>query len=204
MPDNNLPTNQVSNGEVFYDIKPLAEFHPLPLAWILGLLALVLLYLLFRQRKKRLASKIEFIPLLSPKEQALTELRQLNELRQRKEIALREFSSLVSLVQRSYLERVFSFNACEQTVYELSSILPKKLRAMFLTAPQQIIEDIQSSLKRNLKFLEFISFGNKSADVYSLDSKEVIDVLESTKNLILAIEDQLSKINKDDELNNGV
>ncbi len=190
--------------EVFHDIKPLPEFHPLPLAWIFGLLILLLLYLLYRQRKKSSVHKLQLLPGLSPKDFALEQLKRLNEQRLKKGLPLRELSSSISLVQRTYLEKVFNFNACEQTVYELNLLLPQKIRRMLPHSSFEIIEEITDQLKKNLRFLELISFGNNTADIYTYNSPELISSLESVKEIILAIESQFATLQQNVEKDNGI
>lgn len=196
----------LDSKEIFHDIKPLPEFHPLPLGWILGFLILLLLYLLYRQRKKSLTNKLKLqIPTgLNPKDLALEQLKLLNEMRLKKELPLRELSSRISLVQRTYLEKVLNFNACEQTVYELTFLLAKMLIKKLPQTPIEVLEKISDQLQRNLRLLDSISFGNKTADIYTFDSSELIAVLESSKEVILEIEAQLLLIEQSGEKNNGV
>ena len=164
-----------------YPIKPSVEVPPafgIPvwLWWLLGLILLgVVGYLLYksRQRRKEAAQK------LPPYEQALFELKQLDESHLLEQREIKEYYSQLSAAVRRYLDGEVYDHAMESTTNELIAYLEAERDRGKLKLEDATIARLKTILER----ADLAKFANSKPDVLTAkeDRASVENVIKDTK-----------------------
>lgn len=164
-----------------FPIKPSVEVPPafgFPdwLWWILGLILLgVVVYLLYRSRKKRK----EAAEKLPPYEQALYELKQLDDSHLLEQRELKEYYSQLSAAVRRYLDGEIYDHALESTTNELIAYLEAERDRGKLKLENTTIARLKEILER----ADLAKFANSRPDVLTAkeDRNRVENVIKDTK-----------------------
>jgi cbb3-type cytochrome oxidase subunit 3 len=164
-----------------YPIKPSVAVPPafgIPtwLWWVLGLILLgVVVYLLYRSRKKRK----EAAQKLPPYEQALFELKQLDDSHLLEQRELKEYYSQLSAAVRRYLDGEIYDHALESTTNELIAYLEAERDRGKLKLENTTIARLKVILER----ADLAKFANSRPDVLTAkeDRQSVENVIKDTK-----------------------
>lgn len=164
-----------------FPIKPSVEVPPafgIPvwLWWVLGLILLGIIgYLLYRSRKKRK----EAAQKLPPYEQALFELKQLDESHLLEQRELKEYYSQLSAAVRRYLDGEVYDHALESTTNELIAYLEAERDRGKLKLENTTIARLKEILER----ADLAKFANSRPDVLTAkeDRNSVENVIKDTK-----------------------
>lgn len=164
-----------------YPIKPSVEVPPafgFPewLWWLLGLILLgVVGYLLYRSRKRRKEAARQ----LPPYEQALFELKQLDDSHLLEQRELKEYYSQLSAAVRRYLDGEIYDHALESTTNELIAYLEAERDKGKLKLENTTIIRLKEILER----ADLAKFANSRPDVLTAkeDRKSVESVINDTK-----------------------
>ncbi|WP_156879245.1 DUF4381 domain-containing protein [Salinimicrobium xinjiangense] len=164
-----------------YPIKPSVAVPPafgIPiwLWWVLGLILLgVVAYLLYRSRKKRK----EAAQRLPPYEQALFELKQLDDSHLLEQRELKEYYSQLSAAVRRYLDGEVYDHALESTTNELIAYLETERDRGKLKLEDTTITRLKVILER----ADLAKFANSRPDVLTAkeDRQSVENVIKDTK-----------------------
>lgn len=164
-----------------FPIKPSVEVPPafkIPtwLWWVLGLILLgVVGYLLYRSRKKRK----EAAQKLPPYEQALFELKQLDDSHLLEQRELKEYYSQLSAAVRRYLDGEIYDHALESTTNELITYLEAERDRGRLKLENTTIARLKEILER----ADLAKFANSRPDVLTAkeDRNSVENVIKDTK-----------------------
>ena len=151
-----------------YPIKPAVDV-PKPFSipnWIWWLLAalviLGLAFYFFRRRKKRKEAE----PELPPYEQAMFELKQLDNSSLLQDREIKEYYSNLAFIVRKYLDRKIYDRALESTTSELIAYLELRKQAGELSLKNKSIDNFQQLLKR----ADLAKFANSRPDVITAKS----------------------------------
>ncbi|SFF88355.1 LPXTG cell wall anchor domain-containing protein [Salegentibacter agarivorans] len=151
-----------------YPIKPAVDV-PKPFSipnWIWWLLAalviLGLAFYFFRRRKKRKEAE----PELPPYEQAMFELKQLDNSSLLQDREIKEYYSNLAFIVRKYLDRKIYDRALESTTSELIAYLELRKQAGELSLKDKSIDNFQQLLKR----ADLAKFANSRPDVITAKS----------------------------------
>jgi len=188
-----LAAHDASTG--FHDIKALPEFsYVLPL-WVWFLLVLVVaLAGFFYYKLKHPKAQVEIAPPpLPPVEIATRQLRELERRRISGEIQLREFSTSLSVVLRSYLESVLHFSATDQTNREVVQHLIVVIKKCLPTLSKEKRSEITSANEEILRVCELLTFSNDSEHRFSLSESKVAELVPSGLDAINNLEHWLRK-----------
>ncbi|WP_324719687.1 DUF4381 family protein [Salinimicrobium sp. HB62] len=164
-----------------FPIKPAVEVPPafsFPdwLWWLLGVILLaVVVYLLYRSRKKRKEAAKQ----LPPYERALFELKQLDDSHLLEQRELKEYYSQLSAAVRRYLDGEIYDHALESTTNELIAYLEAERDRGRLKLENTTI----SRLKEILERADLAKFANSRPDVLTAreDRSSVENVIKDTK-----------------------
>lgn len=164
-----------------YPIKPSVEVPPafgFPqwLWWLLGLILLGIVgYLLYRSRKRRKEAARQ----LPPYEQALFELKQLDDSHLLEQRELKEYYSQLSAAVRRYLDGEIYDHALESTTNELIAYLEAERDRGKLKLENTTIIRLKEILER----ADLAKFANSRPDVLTAkeDRKSVESVIKDTK-----------------------
>jgi LPXTG-motif cell wall-anchored protein len=151
-----------------YPIKPAVDV-PKPFSipnWIWWLLAalviLGLAFYFFRRRKKRKEAE----PELPPYEQAMFELKQLDNSSLLQDREIKEYYSQLAFIVRKYLDRKIYDRALESTTSELIAYLELRKQSGELSLKDKSIDNLQQLLKR----ADLAKFANSRPDVITAKS----------------------------------
>ncbi|MBO2543453.1 LPXTG cell wall anchor domain-containing protein [Salegentibacter sp. BDJ18] len=151
-----------------YPIKPAVDV-PKPFSipnWIWWLLAALILlgvaFYFFRRRKKRQEAE----PELPPYEQAMFELKQLDNSSLLQDREIKEYYSNLAFIVRKYLDRKIYDRALESTTSELIAYLELRKQAGELSLKDKSIDNFQQLLKR----ADLAKFANSRPDVITAKS----------------------------------
>ncbi|MDX1601464.1 MAG: BatD family protein [Salinimicrobium sediminis] len=164
-----------------YPIKPAVEVPPafgIPqwLWWLLGLILLGIVgYLLYKSRQKRKEAAKQ----LPPYEQALYELKQLDDSHLLEQREIKEYYSQLSAAVRRYLDGEVYDHALESTTNELIAYLEAERDRGKLKLENTTI----SKLKIILERADLAKFANSKPDVLTAkeDRASVENVIKDTK-----------------------
>ena len=164
-----------------YPIKPSVEVPPafsIPgwLWWLLGIILLgVAAYLLYKSRKKRK----EAAKRLPPYEQALLELKQLDDSHLLEQREIKEYYSQLSAAVRRYLDGEVYDHALESTTNELIAYLEAERDKGKLKLENTTIARLKTILER----ADLAKFANSKPDVLTAkeDRASVENVIKDTK-----------------------
>ena len=164
-----------------FPIKPAVEVPPafgIPtwVWWLLGILVLAgVVYLLYRSRKKRREAAQQ----LPPYEQALYELKQLDDSHLLEQREIKEYYSQLSAAVRRYLDGEIYDHALESTTNELIAYLEAERDRGKLKLENTTI----SRLKEILERADLAKFANSRPDVLTAkeDRQSVENVIKDTK-----------------------
>ncbi|MCB0344556.1 MAG: hypothetical protein KDD66_05550 [Bdellovibrionales bacterium] len=180
----------------FHDIKPLPEFHPIPLSLIIGLAAIAALLLLFAYWYKKQAQR-EGMRLLEqqvpPHIRALDELRNLERAAERNALSVDELSARASFALRRYLEEIYNFPATDCTTKELVARLPSRLESMPTFLPTSESKSALEQTRALLGFFDYLSFAADAATKYSGGSSQVKQNLSDTAALVHSIQQRVEQ-----------
>ncbi len=151
-----------------YPIKPAVDV-PKPFSipnWVWWLLAVLLFlgiaFYFFRRRKKR--KEVE--PELPPYEQAVFELKQLDNSSLLQDREIKEYYSQLAFIVRKYLDRKIYDRALESTTSELIAYLELRKQSGELSLKDKSIDNLQQLLKR----ADLAKFANSRPDVITAKS----------------------------------
>lgn len=151
-----------------YPIKPAVDV-PKPFSipnWVWWLLAvlflLVLAFYFFRRSKKRKEAE----PELPPYEQAMLELKQLDNSSLLQDREIKEYYSQLTFIVRKYLDRKIYDRALESTTSDLIAYLELKRQTGDLSLKDKSIDNLQQLLKRG----DLAKFANSRPDVITAKS----------------------------------
>lgn len=164
-----------------YPIKPSVEVPPafgIPiwLWWVFGFILLgIVAYLLYRSRKKRKEAALK----LPPYEQALFELKQLDDSHLLEQRELKEYYSQLSAAVRRYLDGDIYDHALESTTNELIAYLEAEREKGKLKLENTTITRLKVILER----ADLAKFANSRPDVLTAkeDRQSVENVIKDTK-----------------------
>ncbi|WP_051935805.1 DUF4381 domain-containing protein [Salegentibacter sp. Hel_I_6] len=151
-----------------YPIKPAVD---VPKAfsipnWVWWLLAVLILlgvaFYFFRRRKKRKEAE----PELPPYEQAMFELKQLDNSSLLQDREIKEYYSQLAFIVRKYLDRKIYDRALESTTSELIAYLELRKQSGELSLKDKSIDNLQQLLKR----ADLAKFANSRPDVITAKS----------------------------------
>jgi len=151
-----------------YPIKPAVDV-PKPFSipnwvwWLLATLAVLgLAFYLFQRRKKRKEAE----PELPPYEQAMFEMKQLDNSSLLQEREIKEYYSQLTFIVRKYLDRKIYDRALESTTSELIAYLELRKQAGEFSLKDKSIDNLQQLLKRG----DLAKFANSRPDVITAKS----------------------------------
>ncbi|MGW1454231.1 DUF4381 domain-containing protein [Salegentibacter agarivorans] len=151
-----------------YPIKPAVDV-PKPFSipnwvwWLLAALAILgFAIYFFRRRKKRKEAE----PELPPYEQAMFELKQLDNSSLLQDREIKEYYSNLAFIVRKYLDRKIYDRALESTTSELIAYLELRKQSGELSLKDKSIDNFQQLLKR----ADLAKFANSRPDVISAKS----------------------------------
>ncbi|MBZ9629572.1 BatD family protein [Salegentibacter sp. LM13S] len=151
-----------------YPIKPAVDV-PKPFSipnwvwWLLAALAILgLAFYFFRRRKKRKEAE----PELPPYEQAMFELKQLDNSSLLQDREIKEYYSQLTFIVRKYLDRKIYDRALESTTSELIVYLELRKQSGELSLKNKSIDNLQQILKRG----DLAKFANSRPDVITAKS----------------------------------
>ena len=151
-----------------YPIKPAVDV-PKPFSipnwkwWLLAALAILgFAIYFFRRRKKRKEAE----PELPPYEQAMFELKQLDNSSLLQDREIKEYYSNLAFIVRKYLDRKIYDRALESTTSELIAYLELRKQAGELSLKNKSIDNFQQLLKR----ADLAKFANSRPDVITAKS----------------------------------
>ncbi|PRX40804.1 LPXTG cell wall anchor domain-containing protein [Salegentibacter salegens] len=151
-----------------YPIKPAVDV-PKPFSipnwvwWLLAILALIgLAFYFFKRRKKRKEAE----PELPPYEQAMFELKQLDNSSLLQDREIKEYYSQLTFIVRKYLDRKIYDRALESTTSDLIAYLELKKQAGELSLKDKSIDNLQQLLRR----ADLAKFANSRPDVITAKS----------------------------------
>ncbi|MBZ9730270.1 DUF4381 domain-containing protein [Salegentibacter sp. JZCK2] len=151
-----------------YPIKPAVDV-PKPFSipnwvwWLLAVLALFgIAFYFFKRRKKRKEAE----PELPPYEQAMFELKQLDNSSLLQDREIKEYYSQLTFIVRKYLDRKIYDRALESTTSDLIAYLELKKEAGDLSLKDKSIDNLQQLLKRG----DLAKFANSRPDVITAKS----------------------------------
>lgn len=150
--------------------------------WLLGAIILIalLVYLFFRRKKKKEAAAQK----LPPYEQAIFQLKQLDDSHLLEQREIKEYYSQLSSAVRRYLDEEVYDRALESTTGELILYLENEKRAGNLKVEDSTIEKLKKILQR----ADLAKFANSKPDVITAkeDRSNVEWVINDTKAAIPA------------------
>ncbi len=151
-----------------YPIKPAVDVpkgfeFPKWIWWLLAALVLLGVAFYFFRRKKR---KQEKVPELPPYEQAMLELKQLDDSSLLPDREIKEYYSRLTFSVRKYLDRKIYDRALESTTSELIAYLELRKQAGELSLKDTSIDNLQHLLKR----ADLAKFANSRPDVITAKS----------------------------------
>jgi hypothetical protein len=151
-----------------YPIKPAVDV-PKPFevpSWVWWLLAILtvlgIAFYFFGRRKKRKEAE----PELPPYEQAMFELKQLDNSSLLQDREIKEYYSQLTFIVRKYLDRKIYDRALESTTSELIAYLELRKQAGELSLKDKSIDNLQQLLKR----ADLAKFANSRPDVITAKS----------------------------------
>ena len=170
-------THDATTG--FIDIKPVPSFSATIAWWLwiaiaLGILGSFSLFKFFTRKPKAVVSNRP-----SPAELALSRVRELDGMRVRKQIELRDLGVQLSLTVRGLIEDLLQINAREMTAGELESRLPHTLTSRLRSTSrekQQALGKIAIAIVRGC---EQISFADDSDNSFTLEGPELSEIFAS-------------------------
>ena len=164
-----------------YPIKPAVEVPsgfevPNWVWWLLVVLVLGILSYLFLRRKKK---KEEAAKRLPPYEQAILELRKLDESHLLENREIKEYYSQLSAAVRRYLDEEVFDHAMESTTGELVAFLEAERNTGKLNIDQKTIDDLKQVLQR----ADLAKFANSKPDMITAreDRSRAEFVINDTK-----------------------
>ena len=180
-----------------HDIKALPEFSPLPGTAILAAATLLLtafgLYFYFKFGRKSGGKQSKSQSPMSPTEQALADLLELEQSYNANDVQLRQLGSDASLILRTFLSKTLLFPATEYTNREVLAEISASLKKYLPVATQSQIEDIVRNVERLLKFFERITFAAGAEQAFDGESTEVIRRFGDARECILQITKRLQQ-----------
>ena len=164
-----------------FPIKPAVEVPPafvIPqwIWWLIGVFAVVFLgYFLYRLRKKR-KEKEEKLP---PYEQALSELKRLDDEQLLEKREIKEYYSQLSAAVRRYFDQEIYDRAMESTTGELIRHLEKERERGRINIDDSVILRLRKILERS----DLTKFANSRPDLFTAkeDRTQVEEVIKETK-----------------------
>ena len=184
-------THDATTG--FIDIKPVPNFSA-PISWglwgpiVLGILASIFIYkFLVRKPMAVVAMRI------SPAERSLSRVRELDALRVKKQIELRDLGVQLSLTVRGVIEDLLQINAREMTAGELERHLPQTLASKLRSTSrdkQQALGKIAIAVVRGC---EQISFAEDSENSFTLEGPEFSEIFASIEEFIRELDAELKR-----------
>ncbi len=144
--------------------------------WLLGLIVLALLIFFFFRRRKKKKDAIKKLP---PYEQAIFELKQLDDSHLLEKREIKEYYSQLSAAVRRYLDEEIFDHAMESTTGELIIYLENEKHAGNLKIEDSTIEKLRKILQR----ADLAKFANSKPDVITAkeDRSNVEWVINDTK-----------------------
>lgn len=180
----------------FHDIKPLPEFHPLPLGLIAGLLAAALagaLSAYWYRKQGRGAASGPATPPSPPHVRALEELRELERSSKRRAVSVDMLSARASITLRTYIEEILGFGATDCTTKELLAQLPSRLAAAPIGFDPQAAGTRARQAGVLFEFFDYLSFAADAAVRYPVESSAVQERLEQAIALVHTLQEQIDQ-----------
>ncbi len=194
----------------FHDIKPLPEFHPVPIGLIVGLAAAALLMLLFYYWYKKQFQREgmrSFEQQLPPNVRALEEIRTLERAAERNAISVDELSARASITLRRFIEEVYGFGATDCTTKELLSVLLSSMQSKPTHFPTADAKQAVKNAASLFSFLDYLSFAGDASVRYPVDSSSVKQQLEAAAGFVRTVHqraEQMQTVSSQEEQTHAV
>lgn len=168
-----------------YDIKPIIEVEKSSSSWwkwlliipaILGLIAFLLYWFIWRQKP---LTEAEEIALLAPYDRAKLALNKLNQSNYLQRAQIKEYYSQLTDIIRRYLDEKVYDKALESTTFELINRLQLLSDGNQIKLKKDTIENLQTILQR----ADLVKFAKSSPDIAlaELDKQTIAKELDNVK-----------------------